>query len=60
MEQGREVEVTKYPLEVASIVRTQTFSVESHLALARAADGDSPFKVFKKLSRFIFALINVQ
>ena len=32
MEQGREVEVTKYPLEVASIVRTQTFSVESHLA----------------------------
>ena len=54
MEQGREVEVTKYPLEVASIVRTQTFSVESHLALARAADGDSPFKVFKKLSRFIF------
>lgn len=60
MEQGREVEVTKYPLEVASIVRTQTFSVESHLALARAADGDSPFKVFKKLSRFIFALINEQ
>lgn len=47
-----------YPLEVASIVRKQTFYIESHLGMADVNSGEKPFHVYNKFSRFVACIIN--
>lgn len=48
----------KYPKEIASVVRTQTFCVNNELSRATVSDGCEPLKFYSPYSRFIFSLIN--
>ena len=49
---------TKYPKEIYSAVRNQTFAVSSELYRAVGRRGESPLKVYNGFSRMVFCIIN--
>lgn len=49
---------TRYPKEVYSVVRKQTFYVNSELSPAKAKDGNNPLTVYSPFSRYVFNIIN--
>lgn len=55
---NNEYKGTKYPKDVAAVVRDQTLSVASELFLATAAEGYSPLTIFNDFSRFVVTVIN--
>ena len=48
----------KYPLEIASVVRKQTFYIESRLSAIDPSQDESPLKIHNRFSRFVFCIIN--
>lgn len=51
---------TKYPLEVGSIIRKdKSFSITSYLYRANGHDGESPYDVYGKFSRFVFSILDM-
>lgn len=52
--------VTRYPLEVVSLVRDKTFYIESNLgvALSKNNRGEQPLMVYDKFSRYVACIIN--
>lgn len=48
---------TKYPVEVASVVRSnKTLGINSFLFRANASDNESPYKIYGKFSRYAITL----
>ena len=52
--------ITKYPLEVASVVRkNKTMSITSYLYKAKGTEGENPYEVYGKFSRFSFSILDL-
>ena len=49
---------TKYPKQIDSVVRDQTFAVDSELSLATAENGDPPLSIYNGFSRYVLTIIN--
>lgn len=51
---------TKYPLEVGSIIRKdKSFSITSYLYRANGHEGEAPYDVYGKFSRFVFSILDM-
>lgn len=52
--------LTKYPLEVGKVIRKdKSFSITSYLYRANGQEGESPYEVYGKFSRFVFSLLDM-